>query len=90
MYMHKAKRKKLGHGLINAQPNPYGGQLYHREVIGGMLFEARGDAPEVFDPVEEALDVVAFLVEGLGKTMAVLAVGFIGNSAPRPEPRSAP
>ena len=44
-----------------------------------MFFEARGDAPEVFDPVEEALDMVAFLVEGLGKTMVVLAVGFVGN-----------
>lgn len=31
-----------------------------------MFFEARRDTPEVLDLVEEAFDVVAFLVEGLG------------------------
>lgn len=73
------KLRSLGHGLINAQPNAYGGQFYHGEVVGGMFFDARGDTPEVLDPVEEAFDVVALLIENLGEAVTMLAVNPVGN-----------
>ncbi len=44
-----------------------------------MFFEARCDAAEVFDPVEEAFDVVAFLIKGLGEAVTMLAVNLVGN-----------
>ena len=43
-----------------------------------MFFEAGGDAAEMLDPVEEAFDEVALLVERLGKAMLFLAVGLVG------------
>ncbi len=43
-----------------------------------MYFEASGDAAEKLDPVEEAFDEVALLVERLGKAMLFLAVGLVG------------
>jgi hypothetical protein len=54
-----------------------------------MFFEARRDTLEVLDFVKEALDVVAFLVEGLGEAMANLTVDLSREcSAPRPAPQS--
>ena len=44
-----------------------------------MFLEARRDASEVFDPVEEAFDVVTFLVKGPGKAMANPAIDLVGN-----------
>ena len=44
-----------------------------------MFLEARGDTAEVFDPVEEAFDAVAFLVKGLGKAVTMLTVDLVGN-----------
>ncbi len=44
----------------------------------GVFFEAGGDAAEMLDPVEEAFDEVALLVERLGKAMLFLAVGLVG------------
>ena len=44
-----------------------------------MFLKARYDTPEVFDPVEETLDVVAFLVKGLGEAVTMLAVDLVGN-----------
>src|SRR6266480_425095 len=54
-----AARRDLGHGLIMAQPKVSCRQLEHGEEVGGVLFVARGKAPEVFDPVEEPLSAVA-------------------------------
>src|SRR5437764_4440524 len=42
----------LGHRLIMAQPEMGCGQLEHSEEIGVVLFETRGEPPEVFDAVE--------------------------------------
>ena len=33
----------------------------------------------MLDPVEEALDVIALFVKSLGETVALLAVGLVGN-----------
>ena len=44
-----------------------------------MFFEARRDPSEVFDPVEEAFGVVAFLVKGPRKAMAHPAIDLVGN-----------
>lgn len=44
-----------------------------------MFFEARGETPEVLDPVEEAFDVVALLIENLGEAVTMLAVSPVGN-----------
>jgi hypothetical protein len=41
------------------QPKLGGGQLEHGEEIRGVLFVACGEALEVLDAVEEALDAVA-------------------------------
>jgi hypothetical protein len=36
-----------------AQPEVHGSQLEHGEEVCGVLFVARGELAEVFDPVEE-------------------------------------
>jgi len=61
-------QETLGHGLISAQPNLDGGELEHGEEVGAMLLVAGGDAAEVFDAIEEALDPVPFSVERLAET----------------------
>ena len=43
-----------------------------------MFFEARGDAAEMLDLVEEALDPIALLVERPGKAMLFLTIGLVG------------
>ena len=55
------------HGLIISQPDADGGELEHGEVVLGVLFEARGDASEVFD-------AVALAVERAAEAVALLAV----------------
>ena len=42
-----------------------------------MLFVVRFNASEMIDIVEETLDVVAFLVEGLGEAMANLLLTLV-------------
>ncbi len=44
-------------------PDSYGCELDEGEVVGVVLFIARGDGPEVFEFVEEALDEVAVSIE---------------------------
>ena len=44
-----------------------------------MFLEARCDTTEVFDPVEEAFDTIAFLVKRLGEAVTMLAVDLVGN-----------
>ena len=45
------------------------------EVVFGALVVTSGDAPEVLDAVEEALDEVPLPVEPAGERKALLAVG---------------
>lgn len=47
--------------------------------IGTELVVAGGDAPELFELVEEALDIVALAVECLGPTEALFAPDHVGN-----------
>ena len=51
-----------------------------------MFFEARGNTPEVLDPVEEAFDAVALFLENLGEAVTMLAVNPVGNVRRRPHP----
>lgn len=44
-----------------------------------MPFEARSDAPEMLDLVEEAFDPVALLLERLGGATPFVAVGDVGE-----------
>ena len=44
-----------------------------------MFFEARGDTAEVFDPVEEPFDAIAFLIKRFGEAVTMLAVYLVGN-----------
>jgi len=46
---------------------------------GAELVVAGGDAPELFELVEEALDVVALAVECLGPTETLLTPDHVGN-----------
>lgn len=63
----------LGHELINRwcqsrspthklYPDSAGGEFDEREVVGIVLFEARGDCSEMLELVEEAFDEVAVAV----------------------------
>jgi hypothetical protein len=49
-----------------AQPELGSSQFEHGEEVCGVLFVARGEPSEVFDPVEEALDAVTRSVEQPG------------------------
>ena len=46
---------------------------------GTELVVAGGDTPELLELVEEALDMVALAIEGLGPTEALLAADHVGN-----------
>jgi hypothetical protein len=48
------------------------------EIVGIILVVSGGDASELFDPVEEALDEIALAVEPGRKCEALLAVGNVG------------
>lgn len=51
------------------------------QITGAELVIASGDAAELFQFVEEALDVVALTVECLGPAEALLAPDHVGNVA---------
>jgi len=60
--------------------------LDESQVGGAKLVVAGGDAAELFELVEEALDVISLAVEGFRPTEALLApdhVGNVGNGASR-------
>jgi hypothetical protein len=62
--------------------------LEESHEVGAELLVSGGDAPELFELVEEALDLIALAVERPGPTKALFAsnhVGNIGNSTSRPE-----
>jgi len=46
-----------------AEPELCGSEFEHGEEVCGVLFVARGEASEVFDPVEEPLDAVTCAIE---------------------------
>ena len=41
--------RALGHRLISAHPDSYGGEFDEGEIVGVVLLEAGGDGAEVFD-----------------------------------------
>lgn len=49
--------------MSSIEPTEYGDQVDAGKEVSGKLFIARGDAPELFEFVEEPLDQVAFGVE---------------------------
>ena len=46
-----------------AQPELCGSEFEHGEEVCGVLFVARGEASEVFDPVEKPFDAVTCAIE---------------------------
>ena len=46
-----------------AQPELGGGEFEHGEEVGGVFFVSGGEASEVFDAIEEALDAIARPIE---------------------------
>jgi len=46
-----------------AEPELCGSEFEHGEEVCGVLFVARGEAPEVFDAIEEPLDAITRPVE---------------------------
>ena len=74
----------LGRGLINSQPDADRGDFDHGEVVGGELFVACCDAPELFEFVEETLDPVAQAVEHTAEGVVVVALlrsGMMGTAS---------
>ena len=72
-------RRRLGHRLIKPHPDADCSQLYRREEVGVVLVEARGDGAKMLDPVEEALDAIAILVDARAER------GRIGAMVERPD-----
>ena len=72
-------RGTLGRGLNCSQRNAHGGKLDEGEEGCPELVVAGGDAPELLQLVEEALDLVAVAVERLAPAEALLAVRCVGN-----------
>ena len=67
----------LGRGLISAQPDANCGVFDHREVVGGELFVACCDAPELLEFVEEALNPITQAVENVTEGMGSLGVATV-------------
>ncbi len=67
----------LGRGLISAQPDANCGEFDHREVVGGELFVACCDAPELLEFVEEALNPITQAVENVTEGMGSLGVATV-------------
>ena len=63
--------------------NSHGSQLEESQEVGTELVVSSGDAPELFELVEEALDLIALAVERLGPTKALFASLGILAMAPR-------
>lgn len=74
----------LGGGLIRSEPEACGGEEYGREEVSGELVEACGDASEVFELTEEALDEIALPIEveiDRALQLAILLSGDVGTAA---------
>ena len=78
-FLPTTSQKTLGRGLISAQPDADCGEFDHREVVGGELFVASCDAPELFEFVEEALNPITQTVKNVTEGMGSLGVATVGN-----------
>lgn len=58
------------------------------EIVGGILFVSSGDAPEMFDAIEETFHEIALAVQPRRETETLLAVGPLGNICPDAPGRS--
>ena len=72
-----------GRGLQLIEPNSHGGELDESEEVGAELVVSRGDAPELLQLVEEALDVIALAIDRLLPAKLGLPVGAVGNVGDR-------
>jgi hypothetical protein len=88
-----AARTALGSGLNETQGDSHGGQLEESQEVGTELVVSSGDTEELFELVEEALDLIALAVEGLSPTKALFSSNHVGNvgdgaSYPQAGPKS--
>lgn len=79
----EGRRGFLGRGLISTQPDADCGDFDHGEVVGGELFVARRDTPELLEFVEESLDPVAQAVEGATEGMGRGGAAAVGDDGHR-------
>src|SRR5262245_62715984 len=79
----KSAKVVLGRGLKRSQPNPHGGELNKGKEVGTELVIACGDAAKLLQSVEEALDAVAFAIQGLGPPILRYAIGSVRDVGDR-------
>lgn len=80
--MRAVRSPDLGRGLINAQPQPYCGELNEGKVVRRQLVVTRCDSAAVFDPVEEPLAVTAYSIVLWAEADGVLAVALWWDIGP--------
>lgn len=66
----------LGRRLINAKPQPHGGELDHGEKVVSQFVVAGGDAAEVLQFREEPLDQIALAIEAFAEAGFPFSVRF--------------
>lgn len=69
----------LGRGLNCSDPDSHGGELDESEKSFAELVVARCDAPELFEAIEEPLDVVALAINLLFPAVFLVPVRAVGN-----------
>jgi hypothetical protein len=62
-----------------AQRNSHGCQLEERQEIGAEFIVPSGDATELFELIEEALNLITLAIKCLGPTEAFFAPDHVGN-----------
>jgi hypothetical protein len=82
LYRGPRKQPQLHDDSLICTPEANADEFDSGEVIGRVFVISRGDAPELLDPVEEALDQIALAVEPRRETEALLAIGAVGNVGP--------
>jgi len=65
---------RLGRRPILPEPDAYCSELEHSEEARSELVITRGQASEIFDFIEEALNQVTVLVKRLAETVSLRAV----------------
>jgi len=70
---------RLGRGLISAQPDSDCCEFDHREIIGGELFVARCDTPELLEFVEGTFNTIALAVKHATERVDSPGITAIGN-----------
>jgi hypothetical protein len=73
----------LGRGLIRAEPNPNGSELYEGKVVCGEFVIPGSDAPALLNPVEEAFHQITSPVQIRTKTNWVSTIALRRNVGPR-------